>query len=57
MVRISMALAVSGGRILDCPEVFRHVIHHSLPYVVHASRDQYRWQGVLLDEERVTRSP
>ncbi|KJA13430.1 hypothetical protein HYPSUDRAFT_49830 [Hypholoma sublateritium FD-334 SS-4] len=46
-------LVVSGERVLDCPEVFREPIHHNLPYIVRGSRDRYRWDGVLLDEERV----
>lgn len=46
-------LVVSGERVLDCPEVFREPIRHALPYIVRGSRDRYRWEGVLLDEERV----
>ncbi|KAF8169638.1 hypothetical protein BJ912DRAFT_999282 [Pholiota molesta] len=38
---------------LDCPEVFQTPIRHSLPCIIRGSEEAHRWNGVLLDEERV----
>ncbi|KAF8169394.1 hypothetical protein BJ912DRAFT_999696, partial [Pholiota molesta] len=49
----SGAFVLDEASTLDCPEVFQTPIRHSLPCIIRGSEGTHRWNGVLLDEERV----